>query len=402
MKVLPPGPAVMLRYGEVFLKSEPVRNEFIKTLVRNCREALRSRGLFPDVETVRGRIFFIGDSPEKVTEVLSRVFGAVDVAACTLTPPDPGAVTQAAVALASRSAGPGARFAVRARREGIEGITSRELAAAIGSAILAACPGTSVDLDNPDYELHAELRKTGGVVYDRRVPAPGGLPWGTQGRVLTLLSPGIDSPVAAWMMMKRGCEVAALHVSLGKEAGGDTLQATLRNFSILSDWCRGFSIHLFVVDAGPFFERMAGRVNPRFQCVLCKRFMMRLGSHLAVREGIPALCTGDSLGQVASQTLANMAVITAAATVLVLRPLVSFDKQEIVALARKIGTFDEKPGDLSCPYVPGTPATASREESILALESGLDADELTRELIDHATEYTALNGEIVQEKPYPD
>jgi len=230
MKVLPPGPAVMLRYGEVFLKSEPVRNEFIKTLVRNCREALRSRGLFPDVETVRGRIFFIGDSPEKVTEVLSRVFGAVDVAACTLTPPDPGAVTQAAVALASRSAGPGARFAVRARREGIEGITSRELAAAIGSAILAACPGTSVDLDNPDYELHAELRKTGGVVYDRRVPAPGGLPWGTQGRVLALLSPGIDSPVAAWMMMKRGCEVAALHVSLGKEAGGDTLQATLRSF----------------------------------------------------------------------------------------------------------------------------------------------------------------------------
>jgi len=129
---------------------------------------------------------------------------------------------------------------------------------------------------------------------------------------------------------------------------------------------------------------------------------MRLGSHLAVREGIPALCTGDSLGQVASQTLANMAVITAASTVLVLRPLVSFDKQEIVALARKIGTFDERPGDLSCPHVPRTPATASREESILALESGLDADALARELIDHATEYTALNGEIVREKPGPD
>jgi thiamine biosynthesis protein ThiI len=387
----------MLRYGEIFLKSDPVRNEFIKTLVRNCQEALRSRGFFPKVEIVRGRIFFIGNSPEKVAEVLSRIFGVVDVAICTLTPPDPCAITQAAVAIASRSLGPGTRFAVRARREGIEGITSQELAASIGSAILAACPGTSVDLDNPDCELHVELRATGGVVYDKRIPAPGGLPWGTQGKVLALLSPGIDSPVAAWMMMKRGCEVAALHVSLGKDAGCDTLKGTLRNLSILSDWCRGFSIHLFVVDAEPFFEKMKDLENPKFRCVLCKRFMMRLGSRLAVREGIPALCTGDSLGQVASQTLANMAVISSAATILTLRPLISFDKKEIVALARKIGTFDEKPGDLSCPHVPRTPATASKEESILALESGLDIDALAQELIDHTTEYTATNGEIVRE-----
>jgi thiamine biosynthesis protein ThiI len=392
----------MLRYGEVFLKSDPVRREFIKTLVRNCREALRSEGLSPEERVTRGRIFFFGEPTAKVADVLSRVFGVVDVADCIVTPPDPEAVTEAAVARARESAGPGTTFAVRARREGDFGLTSQDLAARVGSAVLAACPGTTVDLNDPDYELHIELRHYGGVVYDRRIPAPGGLPLGTQGRVLALLSPGIDSPVAAWLMMKRGCEILALHVAYGNGAGAPTVPGTLRNLSILSGWCRGFPIRLVVVDAGPFWERAAGLKNPRFRCVLCKRFMLRVGSLLARREGIPALCTGDNLGQVASQTLANMVVIQNASSLPVFRPLIAFDKQEIVTLARKIGTFDERPGDLSCPYVPKVPATTSREEEIRNLEEALETGALLPGILAHAREYTALNGEVTLTGPYPD
>lgn len=400
MTVLPPGPAVMLRYGEVFLKSDPVRKEFIKTLLRNCREALRSEELSPAERITRGRIFFCGEPAVRVAAVLSRIFGVVDVAECTLTPPDPDAVTEAAVARARASAGPKRTFAVRARREGDFGMTSQELAARVGSAVLAACPGTTVDLDNPDYELHVELRQTGGVVYDRRIPAPGGLPLGTQGRVLALLSPGIDSPVAAWLMMKRGCEILALHVSHG-QGGGDpsTVPGTLRNLAILSGWCRGFPLRLFVVDAGPFYEKVGGLHNPRFGCVLCKRFMLRLGTLLARREGITALCTGDSLGQVASQTLANMVVISNASGIPVFRPLIAFDKQEIVTLARKIGTFDESPGDLSCPFVPGVPATTSREEEIRTLEESLGTDALLPGILGNAVEYCACNGEVARRSP---
>jgi thiamine biosynthesis protein ThiI len=391
----------MLRYGEVFLKSDPVRREFIKTLVRNCREALRSEGLFSTERITRGRIFFYGEPTGKVAEVLSRIFGVADVAECTLTPPDPDAVTEAAVARARASARLRTTFAVRARREGDFGMTSQELAARVGSAVLAACPGITVDLDNPDYELHVELRHTGGVVYDRRIPAPGGLPLGTQGSVLALLSPGIDSPVAAWLMMKRGCGILSLHVSHGKEEGSSTVAGTLRNLSILSEWCRGFPIRLFVVDAGPFYERVAGLRNPRFACVLCKRFMLRVGSLLARREGIAALCTGDSLGQVASQTLVNMVVISNAAEVPVFRPLIAFDKQEIVTLAREIGTFDERPGDLSCPFVPKVPATTSREEEIRTLEAMLEIDALLPGILDNAHEYVACNGEVTRRVPQP-
>jgi len=392
----------MLRYGEVFLKSEPVRREFTGILIRNCRQALRSMGLFPDVKTVRGRIFFLGDSPAKVAEVLSRIFGVVDVAVCTITPPEVRAVTEAAVLQATRAAGPGTRFAVRARREGVRGITSQELAAGIGSAVLLSCPGTRVDLENPDYEIFVELRESGGVVYDTRIPAPGGLPLGSQGKVLSLLSPGIDSPVASWLMMKRGCGILSFHVRFEEKDGKNTLSPTLRNLSLLSTWCRGFPLRLIVVDASPFFERIAGRVNPRFRCVLCKRFMVRLGSRIALREGIPALCTGDSLGQVASQTLPNMVVISQAAAIPILRPLIAFDKQEIVTLARRIGTFDERPGDLSCPYVPAMPATVSREEEIRSLEEGLNISALESGLIDQAEEYYALNGEILEERPGPE
>ena len=399
MTVLPPGPAVMLRYGEVFLKSDPVRREFTNTLVRNCREALRSEGLSPAERITRGRIFFCGEPAGRVAAVLSRIFGVVDVAECTLTPPDPGAVTEAAVARARASAGPAKTFAVRARREGDFGMTSRELAARVGSAVLAACPGITVDLDNPDYELHVELRQTGGVVYDRRIPAPGGLPLGTQGRVLALLSPGIDSPVAAWLMMKRGCEIVALHVSHGDGEDPSTLPGTLRNLAILSGWCRGFPLRLFVADAGPFYEKLAGLHNQRFTCVLCKRFMLRLGTLLARREGIAALCTGDNLGQVASQTLANMVVISNAAGIPVFRPLITFDKQEIVTLARKIGTFDERPGDLSCPFVPGVPATTSREDEIRILEESLGTDALLPGILGNALEYVACNGGVTRRSP---
>lgn len=394
MGALREGPAVMVRYGEIFLKSGPVMREFTGALLRNCRQALLSMDLSADARLTRGRIFFYGDSPEKIAEVLSRVFGIVDVAVCTVTAPDPEAVTRAAVALASLSVDEGTRFAVRARREGVSGITSQDLAARVGSAVLSARPGAIVDLDNPEYELHVELRAPGGIVYDRRIPAPGGLPLGTQGRILVLLSAGIDSPVAAWLMMKRGCEITALHVSPGGQAGKETVMGALGIISVLSEWCRGFPIRVLVVDAGPFYRRLMEGGNPRFRCILCKRFMVRLGSNIAMREGIPAICTGESLGQVASQTLKNLAVISRAATVPLLRPLVAYDKHEIVALGRKIGSFERARSTLACPYVPSSPATVSNEDTIAVLEEDLGGDTLVETLIAGAEEYVALNGRV--------
>lgn len=388
---------VMLRYGEIFLKSEPVKRHFVGTLLRNCARALDAAGLSHRAEVHRGRIILHGEDPEGIAAVASRLFGVVDVSVCTLTPADPVAVSEAAVSMALKDLRPNMRFAVRARRQGVEGITSQELGATVGAAILDAVPSAKVDLGNPEYELFAELRDFGGLVYDTRIPAPGGLPWGTQGRVLALLSAGIDSPVAIWLMMRRGCEVDALHVHSGKYAGADVLSTTVRHFSALSSWCAGFPITLHVADAGNFYERMVQRAEPRLRCVLCKRFMMHLGSALVSREGYLALCTGDSIGQVASQTMSNLAVTSEAASVPLLRPLVAFDKQETVNIAKRIGTFEHVPGDLGCLAVPRIPATTSRLEAVTAMEEKIGMGSLVSAALDTLREYHVQNGSVVEE-----
>ena len=387
---------VMLRYGELFLKSEPVKRHFVGTLLRNCARALNAAGLSHKAEVHRGRIILHGERPVEIAKVASRIFGVVDVAVCTRTPPDSAAVKEAAVKLASTGLHPGERFAVRARRQGVMGTTSQKLGADVGSAILEAIPTAIVDLGNPEYEVFVELREFGGFVYDTKIQAPGGLPWGTQGTILALLSSGIDSPVAIWQMMRRGCEVDALHVSPGTYSGKDVLSTTLRHFSLLSTWCAGFPMNLFVADAGQFYDMLMERATPRLRCVLCKRFMMYLGSELAKREGHLALCTGDSLGQVATQTMANLAVVSGAATVPLLRPLLAFDKHDTISLAKKIGTFESRPGDLACSVVPRMAATASRLEEVLVMEEKVEMGFHVSGVLDRLQVYTALNGRIVE------
>jgi thiamine biosynthesis protein ThiI len=149
---------------------------------------------------------------------------------------------------------------------------------------------------------------------------------------------------------------------------------------------------MIVVDAEPFFESLTTGISPRLRCVLCKRFMLHAGSRVALSRNDRALVTGDSLGQVASQTLANMTVISGAATVPVLRPLIAFDKNETVILARKIGTFEKAPGDLGCRAVPRTPATAAAVEEVVGCEKKLDMEGLVRESLNRIRVLTALNG----------
>jgi thiamine biosynthesis protein ThiI len=266
------------------------------------------------------------------------------------------------------------------------------LAAHVGATLLREYPGARVDLDHPDYEIFIEMREFGTLIYDRHIPAPGGLPIGTQGNVLSLLSSGIDSPVATWLMMKRGCGMATLHVDAGRFAGADVLATTRSHHATLSSWTAGQPLEMLEVDAEPFYESLTAGISPRLRCVLCKRFMLHAGSRLALSRNDRALVTGDSLGQVASQTLANMTIISGASTVPVLRPLIAFDKNETVILARKIGTFEKAPGDLGCRAVPRTPATAAALDEVVGCEKELDMEGLVGEALNRVRVLTALNG----------
>jgi thiamine biosynthesis protein ThiI len=289
-------------------------------------------------------------------------------------------------------------FAVRAKRQRKTGLDSQELGTLIGSAVYDHIPGLEVDLDTPDYELFVEVRDFGGLVYDSRVPAPGGLPWGTQGRVLALLSSGIDSPVASWLMMKRGCEVTHLHLDAGRWAGNDVTMAAIENHRRLSCWCPGNPLSLVIACSEPLYDRMDElNIAPRYRCVICKRFMQHVAGCLMEKEGALAVITGENLGQVASQTLANLAVISEAVMVPVLRPLITYDKEEIITLARRIGTFDAHPGDLACRAVPSMPATAADLESVKKCEEKMGTDEITAGTLSDVRFVTVLNGEIVKD-----
>ena len=387
---------VMVRYGELFLKSDPVKYHFIGILLRNIRRALEAAGHTCSFESPRGRIFVAGEKPEEIAAIIARVFGVVDVSVCTRVDATLDALRDAAVSLAVSRLHPPCRFAVRARRQSKTGMNSQQLGEYVGSAIYDAIPGLSVDLTDPEYELFVEVRDCGGLVYDTRIPAPGGLPWGSQGKVLCLLSSGIDSPVASWLAMKRGCEVSHLHMDGGRWAGGDVRETAIENHRRLSLWCPGADLQMIIADAEPFYNRMQElRIPARLRCVLCKRFMIRAAGSLCGREGALAILTGENLGQVASQTLANLAVIADATTVPVLRPLITYDKAEAITLARKIGTFMEKQGDLACRAVPRMPATAATSLAVKESEALLGIDGLLNTVLSRVRYVTARNGKII-------
>jgi thiamine biosynthesis protein ThiI len=388
----------MVRYGELFLKSEPVRHHFIGMLLRNIRLALTANGLSARYETPRGRILIFGDEPVRIAAIAARVFGIIDVSTCSLTGKEMEALTSAATDLASAHLRTGMSFAVRAKRQQKIGLTSQEIGEQIGSAIYDRIPGLRVDLDTPDYEIFVEVRDFGGLVYDSRIPAPGGLPLGTQGRVLVLLSSGIDSPVASWLSMKRGCEVTHIHLDAGRWAGADVLEAATENHRRLSLWCPGQDSRMVIVRNEALFDAMQRlRIQPRYRCVICKRFMHRVAARIMAAEGQQALVTGENLGQVASQTLANLSVISEAVTAPVLRPLITYDKEETITISRMIGTFDTHPGDLACRAVPKMPSTAASLVEILECEQKMEMEALITAACENSRVVTACDGRIVQE-----
>ena len=389
--------AVMVRIGELWLKSEPVRRQFIKTLVTNLKSAMEAALVPCKTEVFRGRILLFGDA-DRIADAASRVFGIVDVSRCLLSDNTPESIAEAAVSLAKGKLHAGMRFAVRAKRQFVEGFTSQQLAAFVADKIWEEIPDFVVDLENPEYEIFVEAREFGGIVYDERIAGQGGLPLGTAGRTAVLLSAGIDSPVAAWLMMRRGVSQTGVFADSGRFAGAASKELAKDNARLLSLWCPGRAFPLWIVNVEPFLSAMQERCNTHYTCLFCKRFMIRVAERIAKMNRLEGIVTGENIGQVASQTLQNMRVITASSEYPLLRPLLTYDKEEIVKIARSIKTFHEAPGDTSCRAVPVKPATCSSIEVIQEDETKLDIESLVSAAVESAELWVAKNGEIYQKE----
>ncbi|MDD1724199.1 MAG: THUMP domain-containing protein, partial [Methanospirillum sp.] len=285
-------------------------------------------------------------------------------------------------------------FAVRARREGVMGYTSQELAAEAGSRIMERIPNLKVDLTNPEYELFMEARQEGGMIYDIRIPGPGGLPYGTQGIAVSLLSAGIDSPVAAWLMMRRGVRMIFLHIDPGRYGGCDIRANLIRNLSVLSLWVPGYELVLAVIPAEEMYQRLMSLSEPRFRCVICKRVMLELAAQYAEKMNGDGMVTGDNLGQVATQTLHNLSPISRGIQLPVYRPLIGYDKEEIITLARKIGSFNQEPGDTSCHVLPPKPATRSDADRIEELIKQSDIRSMYEGMLSGSRKELIKNGRV--------
>jgi len=382
---------ILVSYGEIALKGRYVRNRLEKLLAEQIAHQLKRAG-YPDAEVKRryGRLYVEG-VPWEAAEVVAKVFGVVHAMPSTETSVEFESVVEAIVEESKRTLGMEDGFAVRPRVVGSHPYGSRDVAVEAGSRVLGAHEfKVHVNLDEPDVTLYAEVRDHAAYVYSSMLPGVKGLPYGSQGKVVSLFSGGIDSPVAAWMMMKRGLDVHPLFMDQTPYVGASYLDRVKKAFKAVAEYVPVEGYRLLSAPMGPVMERIL-EGESRYTCILCKRSMYRIAETYSKLNGLKAIVTGESLGQVASQTMANLYVLDAAVTLPVIRPLIGLDKVEIEDIARDIGTYEITARKVDgCTAVPPNPATRSKIDVVTRLEDSLDLLDLCAEAAEAVTPLDAV------------
>jgi thiamine biosynthesis protein ThiI len=378
---------VLVHYHEIALKGGN-RPLFLRQLEKNLSQAVSDLGSV-NVVRLSGRIIVDCRDQEQAAEVCQRlqhVFGIANFASAFRVPPTLEAFKHAIeVWLKNRGEGfESFRIAARRAYKSFP-LTSMELNEELGRFVQERT-GARVDLKHPVLTIHVEALPSEGFVYLDRVPGPGGLPVRVSGRVVSLLSGGIDSPVAAWRAMKRGCQVTFVHFHSFPYLPA-TSQAKARALvELLTRW--QYASRLYLVPFGEIQREVVLTVPPPYRVVVYRRLMARIAEAIARAVGAEALVTGESLGQVASQTLGNLTRIDEVTGLLILRPLIGMDKQEIIRQAQAIGSYEisiEPDQDCCTLFVPKHPSTSVRPEEIRALESRLDLDKLVSAGVESAS-----------------
>ena len=380
----------IVHYGEVGLKGKN-RSFFENRLVRNIRLALEGTE-YADVRRIHGRILVRLDADSDIPEIQRRLAGVMGIAhfeLCRVTEQNMEAIKDGALEWIQ-----GHEFQtlkVETRRANKQfPLTSPEISAEVGAHLLKHT-GARADMHHPDLMCWIEIVEKSAYIYTDKIRGIGGLPVGVSGKVLVMLSGGIDSPVAAWRMMKRGAKAVFIHFHSYPYTDKASLEKAAELVGILAK-----SNHRTQVYYVPFAEiqrEIVTKTPAPFRVILYRRLMVRIAARIAEREGALALITGESLGQVASQTLANLKVIEDVARLPVLRPLIGDDKEEIVNLAQQIGTFEVStlPHQDCCSlFVPDHPATNAAIEDAQSAEDALEVDALVDQAL-QAVEKQTVN-----------
>lgn len=353
--------------SEINMKSGRVKARFLRALIRNMKAGFRGIEAEAEFQERWSRIFVSYTDPAALG-VLTRTFGVGSVSPIEYECSTDFAALDEMV-LRYVEVVRGKSFRVKVKRAGVEGFTSQELEQRLGAILHPHA--SHVDLKNPEVTIGVEVRPEGAFFYSKKIPGPGGLPLGVEGRALCLISGGFDSPVAAWLLMKRGVAVDFLFCNLSGDAYERSVLAVTN--ALVRQWSHGYRPRLFVSDFNPVADALKTHVKPSFVQVVLKRAMYRVANLVANRLGdCPALITGEAMGQVSSQTLHNLAAIEGASERIVLRPLIGMDKEEIIERTRRIGTYVFSAGIKEiCALVPKNNVVACNRETIQREENKL-------------------------------
>jgi thiamine biosynthesis protein ThiI len=373
--------SVVIHYQEIALKGKN-RPWFVARLVRNLKEATKDLDI-QAVHVLPGRIeMVLGPSLawEVARDRVKKVFGIGNFARAGRAPLDVDAIAQEILKDLGPEDPPTFRLSAR-RADKRFPLTSPQIEREVGGRIKEA-RGWTVNLDDPALTIHVETLATEAFYYFGKERGAGGLPVGSSGKVACLLSGGIDSPVAAWRMMRRGCRVLFVHfhsypiLSRASQEKARELARLLAQFQYHS--------RVFLVPFGEIQQRVVLAVAPPLRVVIYRRLMMRIAERIATLNRAQALVTGEVVGQVASQTLENMANIDAVVSLPVLRPLVGMDKEEIMAEAERLGTYPISiiPDQDCCTlFTPRHPATKAKRDDVERAEEGLPIQEIVEDAV---------------------
>ncbi len=376
---------LLLKLGEVVLKGLN-RKAFEDKLMNNVRRRIRRFGDFRVL--VRQSTIYVEPQNdqcdmESAFAACCQVFGVAAVARAVPCEKTVEAIVETAVAYLSDDFAAARSFKVESKRaDKLFPMTSIQLSQAVGGELAERFPHVTVDVHHPDLTVYVEIREKYAYVHAPSVPGAGGLPVGMGGTAVSLLSGGLDSPVSSWMMARRGVQLEMVHFVSPPYTSQQALDKVLELARLLTAYCGRMVVH--VVPFTKIQEEIRKNCPEEYFTLIMRRFMMRIAEAVAKRAGAGALVTGESLGQVASQTMLALGVTEDVTSLPVLRPLIGMDKVEIIRMARQIGTYDTSilPYEDCCTvFTPRHPCTRPKVEDVREAEAALDVDALVAEAL---------------------
>ena len=380
---------ILIKNGELALKGLN-RSTFEDILIKNIRRRLKPLGEFEyrkEQSTVSVVPVTEGVDMEEVDRRIGQVFGIACYSRALQTQKDMEIIKAQAPVYLESSLRSASTFKVEAKRSDKRfPLTSPQICAEVGGAILEKFPHLKVDVKNPQLTVTVEIRDSFAFIRGEQIKGAGGMPTGTSGKSTVLISGGIDSPVAAYMMAKRGLTLNAVHFASPPYTSPQSEDKVHRLLKKVAEYSG--NITLFTVGFTEIQEAIRDNCPEDMFTLIMRRFMMRIAERIAQKEGSQALITGESLGQVASQTLPALACTDSVCTVPVFRPLIGLDKDEIIAVSRKISTFDisiEPFEDCCTVFTPKHPKTRPQVDMVASAESVLDVEGLIENALNNTS-----------------